>query len=263
MNTQLSHAESAPVAAIPKRPISSNRVMIVLAICMALQITSYVMILPLFARRFTELGAGVTALGTSAMAYALAGTLAAPFMGALADRFGRRPIVLSCLAGCILAFTGYLFASSVPAFILLRGLAGTFTAGLAPAVTGSVADLAPTDRRAQWIGIVNGGASIGWIAGPLLGGVLYDRWGHGVPFAVAACMAAVTFIAAFLIIPETRHGYVRAVGKPSSEIKFVRQSAWQASLQNLRKFLPGSLSGLVFLLCIYFTVMFAWAFIEP
>ena len=263
MNTQLAHAESAPLVNAPKRRSSSKRVMIVLAVCMALQMTSFVMILPLLARRFTEIGAGVAALGVSAMASALAGTLAAPFMGALADRFGRRPVMLGSLAAYALAFTGYLFAASAPAFIVLRGLAGLFTAGLIPAVTGSVADLAPIDRRAQWIGIVNGGASIGWIAGPLLGGVLYDRWGHGVPFAVAASMAAVTFIAAYLVTPETRQGPVQAPGKPSLKNKHFRLPTWKACLQSLRACLPQSLSGLALLLCIYFTVMFAWAFIEP
>ena len=162
MNTQLSHAESqssSPARSqLHLRATIPHKVMIVLSVCMALQMTSFVMILPLFARRFSEFGAGVEALGASAMAYALTSTLAAPFMGALADRFGRRPLVLVSLAVYILAFAGYLFASSAPAFILLRGLAGAFTAGLIPAVTGIVADLAPTERRAQWIGIVNGGS---------------------------------------------------------------------------------------------------------
>ena len=48
--------------------------LVVLALCMALQMTSFVLILPLFARRFSQLGAGVQALGESAMAYALAAT---------------------------------------------------------------------------------------------------------------------------------------------------------------------------------------------
>jgi predicted MFS family arabinose efflux permease len=62
-----------------------------LAACMALQMTGFVMILPLFARRLGDFGAGVDALGLSALAYALAAAVAAPFMGSLADRFGRRP----------------------------------------------------------------------------------------------------------------------------------------------------------------------------
>ena len=55
----------------------------------ALQMTSFVVIVPLFARRFTQLGAGVAALGASEMAYALAATIAAPFMGS-SRRSGRR-----------------------------------------------------------------------------------------------------------------------------------------------------------------------------
>lgn len=95
----------------PQTTRQSQTILIVLAFCMGLQMTGFVMILPLFARRFNSFGAGVEALGMSAMAYALTSTFAAPFIGMLADRFGRRPIVLLSLAAYVLAFTGYLFAS--------------------------------------------------------------------------------------------------------------------------------------------------------
>jgi DHA1 family tetracycline resistance protein-like MFS transporter len=161
---------------------------------MALQMTGFVTILPLFARRFERFGAGVQALGLSAMAYALTSTVAAPFIGMLADRFGRRPIILLSLAAYVLAFSGYLFAASAWLLIVLRGLAGVFTAGLVPAMTSVVGDLASENRRAQWIGIVNGGASVGWIAGPLLGGLLYDRFGYVVPFATSITMAVAALL---------------------------------------------------------------------
>jgi MFS transporter, DHA1 family, multidrug resistance protein len=99
--------------------MNSPKTIIGLSAVMALQMTGFVMILPLFARRFSELGAGVEALGISAMAYALTSTLAAPFMGALADRFGRRPLVLGSLAAYAAAFSGYLFAPSAGVLILL------------------------------------------------------------------------------------------------------------------------------------------------
>lgn len=57
--------------------MNSRKTIIGLSTCMALQMTSFVMILPLFARRFSELGAGVEVLGISAMAYALTSTLVA------------------------------------------------------------------------------------------------------------------------------------------------------------------------------------------
>jgi len=161
------------------------------------------MILPLFARRFSELGAGVEVLGISAMAYALTSTLAAPFMGALADRFGRRPLVLVSLAVYAAAFCGYLLAQSAAAFIVIRGMAGVFTAGLIPAVTGLAADLAPSDRQAQWIGFMNAGGSIGWIAGPIAGGMIYDRWGYSAALIVSIIMAIITLLVALLYVPES------------------------------------------------------------
>lgn len=170
---------------------------------MALQMTSFVMILPLFTRRFSELGAGVEALGISAMAYALTSSLAAPFMGALADRFGRRPLVLISLAVYAAAFSGYRFAQSAAAFIVIRGLAGAFTVGLIPAVTGLAADQAPSDRQAQWIGFMNAGTSIGWIAGPIAGGMIYDRWGYSAALIFSIIMAIITLLVALLYVPES------------------------------------------------------------
>jgi MFS family permease len=237
--------------------------MIVLSICLALQMTSYVMILPLFARRFAQLGAGAESLGTSALAYALAAALAAPFTGALADRFGRRQLVLVSLASYVLAFTGYLWASSAPAFIALRGLAGAFTAGLIPAVTGIVADLAPKERRAQWIGIVDGGASIGWMAGPVLGGVLYDRWGYAAALSLSIVVAMATFTIAFLAVPETRPHRPNAV-EPATKGEWLFQSGdLKSAWDSFRKTLPGSLPALFSLLWVCFGATFAWAFIEP
>ena len=237
--------------------------MIVLAVCMALQMTSFVMILPLFARRFSELGGGVASLGASAMAFALAATLAAPFMGTLADRYGRRPLVLLSLAAYVLAFTGYLLASSVPAFILLRALAGVFTAGLIPAVNGIVADVAPVNRRAQWIGIVSGGAAVGWIAGPILGGLFYDYRGYGTALIVAISMAVAALITAYFTVPETHENSNSKAGRASLGRQWIQPANSKTSLSAFRDTLPNSLAAFLILLFICSAVMFAWAFIEP
>jgi len=236
---------------------STRNILFALAACMALQITGYTIILPLFARRFSDFGGGVAALSASSLAYALAGALAAPFMGALADRFGRRPLVLISLAVYIGAFSGYLLATSSWALILLRGVAGAFTAGLVPAMTGIVADLAPADRRAQWLGILSGGASAGWIVGPLLGGALYDRWGYAVPLAIAIALAGLTFSLAAWLVPETRPGRVTCPGQAAHPM------SRRPSLAGLRQSLPQSLPTFLALLAISFAVMFAWAFVEP
>ena len=181
----------------------TTRTLVVLALCYAFQMAGFVMISPLFARLFESFGSGVRALGMSAMAYALAGTVAAPFMGLLADRLGRRPIILISLAAYVVAFSGYLLATSAWLLILLRGLAGLFTAGLVPAILSSVGDLAPENGRARWIGIVNGGASAGWVVGPYIGGLLYDNFGYIVPLAASIVLELSAFLLALFLIPET------------------------------------------------------------
>ena len=236
------------------------KVTLALAACMALQMTSLVMILPLFARRLGDFGAGVDALGLSALAFALAATVAAPFLGSLADRIGRRPLVLGSLAIYALAFTGFLLAGSAEVFVLVRGLAGGFTAGLIPAVMGTVADIAPADRRAQYVGVVNGGASLGWVIGPLIGGFLYDRWGYVVPFGMSVGIAALTLVLASLTVPETHSG--------APPLRMGTRSVASGPRRSLSAYLrpyqgSGRLQALAVLLLIAFGVLFAWAFIEP
>ncbi len=260
MNTQLLYGESqrrSPLSpgSLSQGPrITPRQIMVCLAACMALQMTSFVMILPLFARRFSQLGAGVSALGISEMAYALTATVAAPFMGALSDRIGRRPVVLGSLLVYVLTFTGYLFAASASTFIVLRGLAGALTAGLMPAATGMVADLAPAERRAQWIGILSGGASIGWIAGPIIGGFLFDRWNYEVALAASICMATIALVVALAGIRETGPQRTsRALASRLPDPKALRPSLP----------FPTSLAPLSLILITSFGVTFVWAFIEP
>jgi len=252
-----------PAMLPPNRPRHSRdpwKVTLALAACMALQMTSLVMILPLFARRLGDFGAGVDALGLSALAFALAATVAAPFLGSLADRIGRRPLVLGSLAIYALAFTGFLLAGSAEVFVLVRGLAGGFTAGLIPAVMGTVADIAPADRRAQYVGVVNGGASLGWVIGPLIGGFLYDRWGYVVPFGMSVGIAALTLVLASLTVPETHSG-APPLGMGTRSVASGPRRSLSAYLRPYQG--SGRLQALAVLLLIAFGVLFAWAFIEP
>jgi MFS transporter, DHA1 family, multidrug resistance protein len=224
---------------------------------MALQTASYAIILPLFARRMADFGAGVAGLGLSSMAYAVTSTLAAPLMGALADRRGRRPFILVGMGIYVVAFSGYWLAPSALVFILLRGFAGALTAGLTPSVLGIIADLAPAERKGQWIGIVNGGMAAGWIIGPLLGGGLYDRFGYSVPFLVSIAVAMLTLGLTFFFVPETRWSALQRTAADG-----VKKPIWKAGAEivpGLSRLLPAFLV----LMGITLAVSFAATFVEP
>ena len=128
------------------------------------------------------------------MSFALAQLVAAPFMGSLADRYGRRPLILLSLAAFAAANIGFLLVSSTTGFIIIRVLEGALTAGLFPAAMGVVADVVPENERAKWVGIVMGSYGAGLIFGPVVGGILYDGWGFTAPFITSAIMAIIALV---------------------------------------------------------------------
>ncbi len=262
MSAEKTHSHMGEVVAATRvvasgiEPRRARNIILLLAVSMALVMTGYAIIMPLFARRLGDFGSGVSALSLMSTAYALAGIVASPFLGALADRLGRRPLVLGSLAAFALANVGFLLATSTEMLVVMRALEGAFSAGLIPAALGIVADTAPEDKRARWIGIVMGGASVGWVLGPVAGGVLYDVWGFEAPFVLSAGMGLLAFIAAAILIPETRPRKVR-------RREALRQRRAAALAGSLRAALPRSLSTFAVLLFIHFVMFFAWAFFQP
>jgi DHA1 family tetracycline resistance protein-like MFS transporter len=231
-----------------------------LAASVALMMTGFGIIMPVFARRLGEFGSGVEALGLMTVAFALAQFLAAPIMGSFADRFGRRPLILLGLAAFAASNVGFLLAPSTAVFIGVRALEGALSAGLFPAAMGVVADIVPEDRRARWVGIVMGSYGAGFIFGPTLGGLLYDGWGFSAPFVASAVMATIAFVAAFLLVPETRTSEVRRRER-------LRRQHMAASVvvpePSVLDSLPRPLSIFGTLLLIDFVSVFAFAFVEP
>ncbi|MGI9529998.1 MAG: MFS transporter [Acidimicrobiia bacterium] len=254
------HAERVITPGI--EPRHARRIIVLVAACTALQMTSYGIIFPLFARKIGDFGDGVAVLAASVMAYSLAGVIAAPFMGSLADRFGRRPLILGSFAIFAAAFTGYYLAATSLAFIIIRGLAGGLTAGLGPATMGLVGDIAPENERARWIGVIGGGTAAGFIVGPVLGGLLYDRWGYGPPFFVSIAIALLTLLVGFLAIPET-HPREQRRRAALAQQRAARLAPKTGAAESFVASLPHPLLAFGTLLFVGFSMIFAWFFIDP
>ena len=180
-------------------PKQVRNIILLLSGSVALMMTGYGLVMPVFARRLGEFGGGVEELGFMTMSFALAQMIGAPIMGSLADSKGRRPIILLALTTVTLQYIGYLLAPSTIFFILIRGAAGFLSAGLFPASMGVVSDIAPEAQRARWAGIIMGSYAVGMIFGPVIGGVLYDGFGYVAPFILSAIVAFLALVAAFIM----------------------------------------------------------------
>jgi multidrug resistance protein len=236
-------------------PKQARRAILLLSACVALVMTGFGIIMPVFPRRLAELGAGVEILGLMTMAFMLAQFISAPLMGSLADRIGRKPIILLALAAFAGANVGYLLVSSVEAFILVRALQGALSAGLYPAAMAMVGDLFPQEERARWVGVVSASYMAGFIFGPVIGGLMYDAMGFGAPFAISAVVASLGFVAVIILVPETRSRQMRHQQRRQKHEATEKESFWAS--------LPRPLSVFGALLLIDFIIIFAFGFIEP
>jgi DHA1 family multidrug resistance protein-like MFS transporter len=212
---------------------------------------------PVLAKRLSELGSGVEALSFMTMASALAQFLLAPCTGIGADRFGRRPFVLLALAGLTITHLAFLSAQSVSLLIVLRFVQGAVSVGLGPAVMGMIADLVPAHRRMPWVGVIMSGYAVGFVFGPALGGLLFERWGFAAPFEVAALLTLVALLLVFLMVPETRPASGR---KRAPHVRRATAlSAWREGIASL----PPSFSLMAILLLLDFVAVLGLEFLEP
>lgn len=135
------------------------------------------------------------------VAYAGMQFLAGPIIGNIADRFGRRPVLLLC----VLAFAvDYALMAAAPAIGWL--FAGRLVAGIAGATYGPanavLADVTPPEDRARVFGLMGAAFGGGFILGPAMGGLLAS-FGTRAPFIAAAALAGINFLWVLIGLPET------------------------------------------------------------
>ncbi|MBX4976203.1 TCR/Tet family MFS transporter [Rhizobium lentis] len=161
-------------------------------------------ILPQLLQEITHDDNVAPTIGTLTALYAVMQFIFAPLLGALSDRLGRRPVLLISLAG---AAVNYLFLALAPNLLLLfigRAIAGLTSANLSVA-TAYITDISPEETRARRFGLFNAMFGLGFIIGPVLGGVLGDHWLR-LPFIAAAALNGANLLLAFFVLPESRPG---------------------------------------------------------
>ncbi|MDB2060195.1 MFS transporter [Clostridium perfringens] len=135
--------------------------------------------------------------------YAICVFFVAPGLGALSDRYGRRPILLICLLGSSIGYLIFGIGGSIWVLFLGRVIDGV-TGGSISTIFAYFADITPKEERTKYFGWISAIAGIGAAIGPTLGGVL-AKFGYAVPMYFGAIITLLNFIYGILYMPESLH----------------------------------------------------------
>lgn len=175
-------------------------------ITLLIDVTGFGIIIPVVPDLITELIHGDLSLASTyggwlMGAYAVMQFLFAPVLGNLSDRYGRRPVLLFSLFGFGVDYVFTAFAPGIAWLFVGRIVAGITGASMTTAMA-YIADVSPPEKRAQNFGLVGAAFGVGFIIGPVIGGLL-GTFGTRMPFFVAAGLSFLNWMYGYFILPES------------------------------------------------------------
>ena len=166
-----------------------------------LDLLGFGMILPLLPFYGEELGAGPMGVTLLFASFSLAQFVCAPLWGRLSDRVGRRPVLLVSIAGAVVAYLVFALARSLTVLVVARTASGVAAANYSIAQA-YVADVTPPEGRAKGMGLLGAAFGLGFVLGPVLGG-LAGHFGYAAVPLAAAVLSVVNLLLAAALLPES------------------------------------------------------------
>ena len=158
-------------------------------------------IIPILPDYLSSFGGSQSLFGILLASYALGQFIAAPIVGRLSDRFGRKPLLLFSIGGTFISLLVLGFARTLPLLFVSRVVDG-LTGGNVTVAQSYIADITDEEDRSKGLGIIGAAFGLGFIMGPLFGGILVG-FGMHVPAFVAAGIAATNLLLITFVLPES------------------------------------------------------------
>jgi len=191
-----------------------NRPLLIIFLTIFVNLIGFGIIIPLLPFYAETFGATPLVIGLLFAAYSLCQLIAAPALGDLSDRYGRRPVLVFSLAGTVVSFAMLALAHSVVMLFLARIVDG-LSGGNISTARAYVADVTEPKDRARAYGLIGAAFGLGFILGPALSGIL-ARFSYTAPIWAAALLTLFATLMAWLWLPETVHRARAGTGNPFS-----------------------------------------------
>ena len=144
-------------------------------------------------------------IGLIYMVGSAVGLFFGPYIGKLADRFGRKPVILASMASFVLIFLFYAHAQSVLLVYPIQLLEGSAWVAISAAGTAYIADTIAAEKRGWAMGVYQQTVSIGWMIGPAFAGFLSDFIGFRLTFILGAILVVIGLALVVILVKEPEH----------------------------------------------------------
>ena len=158
-------------------------------------------LLPVYAH---NLGASGIYIGLIFGSFSLSRTFLLPYFGRYSDKKGRKPFIVVGLFAYTLVSLTFILANNVESLIGIRFVQGIASAMIMPAVQAYVGDITPTGREGFTMGLFNMSMFLGLSIGPLIGGIIHDRFSLDTSFAAMGFLALAGFLLSLFLLPPTK-----------------------------------------------------------
>ena len=194
-----------------------SRPLLVIFLTIFVNLVGFGIIIPLLPFYAETFGASPIVIGLLFASFSLSQLVAAPVLGGLSDRVGRRPVLLFSLVGTVVSFAMLAMAQSLAMLFAARIVDG-LSGGNITTARAYIADITTEENRARAFGVLGAAFGLGFIVGPALG-ALFSHISYTAPIWAAAVITVAAAVLAWIWLPETVHHARAGSGSPWKALK--------------------------------------------
>jgi len=192
-----------------------------------IDVLGFTLILPLLPYYAATFDASPALVGLLLASNAATQLIGAPLLGRLSDRYGRKPMLVVSIAGTAISFAMLGLANSLWMLFASRLLDGLLGGDISLAQA-YITDVTQNEERAKGLGLVGAAFGIGFIFGPVLGGVLSAGDNYARPALIAAALALINLLGVLFVLPESLPAEERSKRAQSPATAPTARALWQA-----------------------------------